>query len=150
MHEIICPHCSKAFKIDEAGYADILKQVHDKEFEKQLHERLEAASLERQTALELVEAKAMGKLEKITAKKNGEIQTLKAKLEAGELAQYPRRRYSLVAWWLQDRLLIHPFLDRISGYPRPPHDLAQRQLVAQPKPSDLANHVHCDHLVPPA
>jgi hypothetical protein len=87
MHEIICPHCSKAFKIDEAGYADILKQVHDKEFEKQLHERLEAASLERQTALELVEAKAMGELEKITAKKNGEIQTLKAKLEAGELAQ---------------------------------------------------------------
>ncbi len=22
MHEIICPHCGKAFKIDEAGYAD--------------------------------------------------------------------------------------------------------------------------------
>lgn len=36
MNEIICPHCHKAFKIDEAGYADILKQVHDKEFEKQL------------------------------------------------------------------------------------------------------------------
>ena len=87
MNEIICPHCSKAFKIDEAGYADILKQVHDKEFEKQLHERLEAASLERQTALGLAEVKAMGELEKITAKKNGEIQTLKAKLEAGELAQ---------------------------------------------------------------
>ena len=32
MHEIICPHCSKAFKIDEAGYADILKQVRDGEF----------------------------------------------------------------------------------------------------------------------
>ena len=30
------------------------------------------------------------------------------------------------------------------------NDLAQRQLVAQSKPSDLANHVHCDHLVPPA
>ena len=27
MHEIICPHCQKAFKVDEAGYADILKQV---------------------------------------------------------------------------------------------------------------------------
>ena len=27
MHDIICPHCSKAFKVDEAGYADILKQV---------------------------------------------------------------------------------------------------------------------------
>ena len=43
MHEIICPHCSKAFKIDEAGYADILKQVRDGEFEQQLHERLELA-----------------------------------------------------------------------------------------------------------
>ena len=36
MHEIICPHYGKAFKIDEAGYADILKQVRDSEFEKQL------------------------------------------------------------------------------------------------------------------
>ena len=43
MHEIICPHCHKAFKIDEAGYADILKQVRDDEFEQQLHKRLELA-----------------------------------------------------------------------------------------------------------
>ena len=43
MHEIICPHCSKAFKIDEAGYADNLKQVCDDAFEQQLHERLELA-----------------------------------------------------------------------------------------------------------
>lgn len=32
MNEIICPHCSKAFKIDETGYADIVRQVHDAEF----------------------------------------------------------------------------------------------------------------------
>ena len=43
MHEIICPHCGKAVKIDEAGYADILKQVRDGAFEQQLHERLELA-----------------------------------------------------------------------------------------------------------
>ena len=43
MHEIICPHCGKAFKIDEAGYADILKQVRDDDFERQLHELLELA-----------------------------------------------------------------------------------------------------------
>jgi hypothetical protein len=43
MNEIVCPHCGKAFKIDEAGYADILKQVRDSEFEQQLHERLELA-----------------------------------------------------------------------------------------------------------
>ena len=39
MHEIICPHCDRAFKIDEAGYADILKQVRDNDFEQQLHDR---------------------------------------------------------------------------------------------------------------
>lgn len=38
MHEIICPHCKKAFKIDEAGYADIQKQVRDSEFDKQREE----------------------------------------------------------------------------------------------------------------
>ena len=36
MNEIQCPHCSKAFKVDETGYANILKQVHDHEFENQL------------------------------------------------------------------------------------------------------------------
>ena len=50
MHDIICPHCSKAFKIDESGYADILRQVRDREFDKQLHERLEMAEREKQTA----------------------------------------------------------------------------------------------------
>ena len=46
MHEIICPHCHKAFKIDEAGYADIVKQVRDSAFDQQLHERLELAEKE--------------------------------------------------------------------------------------------------------
>jgi hypothetical protein len=41
MHEIICPHCNKVLKIDEAGYADILNQVRDGAFERQLNERLE-------------------------------------------------------------------------------------------------------------
>ena len=53
MHEIICPHCGKAFKIDEAGYADILKQVRDSEFEQQLHERLELAEQDKRNAVEL-------------------------------------------------------------------------------------------------
>ena len=42
MNEINCPHCNKAFKVDEAGYADIVKQVRDSEFDKQLHERQRA------------------------------------------------------------------------------------------------------------
>jgi len=51
MHEIICPHCTKAFKIDEAGYADILKQVRDDEFDQQLHQRLELADKEKRDAV---------------------------------------------------------------------------------------------------
>ncbi len=43
MKDIICPHCHKAFKVDEAGYADILKQVRNSEFEEQLHQRLDLA-----------------------------------------------------------------------------------------------------------
>ena len=87
MHEIICPHCSKAFKIDEAGYADILKQVHDKEFDKQLHERLAAAEKEKQIAVELAESKALGKIQKTAANKDAEIQALKSQVEAAELAK---------------------------------------------------------------
>jgi hypothetical protein len=82
MHEIICPHCSKAFKIDEAGYADILKQVRDGDFEKQLHERLELAEQEKRSALELAEAKAAGELQKASTAKDGQILELKSKLEA--------------------------------------------------------------------
>jgi len=51
MKDIICPHCKKTFKVDEAGFADILKQVRDHQFEKELHERLEIAEREKATAI---------------------------------------------------------------------------------------------------
>lgn len=84
MHEIICPHCNKAFKIDEAGYADILKQVRDKDFEKQLHERLALAEREKRNAVELATTRVTSELEKAGASKDAEIQQLKARLDAGE------------------------------------------------------------------
>ncbi|MFN4031036.1 MAG: DUF2130 domain-containing protein [Acidovorax temperans] len=83
MHEIICPHCSKAFKIDEAGYADILKQVRDGEFEQQLHERLELAEREKRDAIALAKAEVTNALQKAAAAKDTEIQALKAQLDAG-------------------------------------------------------------------
>lgn len=86
MNEIICPHCSKAFKIDESGYADILKQVHDREFEKQLNERLELSEKEKKIALELAQAKASSEFQKDVASKDAEIQSLKSKLESSESA----------------------------------------------------------------
>lgn len=87
MHEIICPHCQKAFKIDEAGYADILKQVRNSEFEQQLHERLELAERDKQNAVELATAKITNNLEKAAAAKDGEIKELKVRLEAGDVKQ---------------------------------------------------------------
>ena len=87
MHEIICPHCGKAFKIDEAGYADILKQVRDSDFDKQLHKRLELAGQDKRNAVELAQAKVTNELQKVAFAKDAEIQELKARLDAGEVAR---------------------------------------------------------------
>lgn len=87
MHEIICPHCGKAFKIDEAGYADILKQVRDSEFDKQLHDRLELAERDKRNAVELAKAKIAGESQTAAAAKDAEIQGLKSKLDASEVAR---------------------------------------------------------------
>lgn len=87
MNEIICPHCKKAFKIDEAGFADILKQVRDHEFEKELHERLELLEKEKENAVKFAEANTRNALQTEVAKKDIELAELKAQRDAlvGEL-----------------------------------------------------------------
>ncbi len=87
MNEIICPHCGKAFKVDEAGYADILKQVRDSAFEQQLHDRLELAEKDKLNAIQLARNEVGSEMQKATASKDAEIQQLKAKLDAGEVAR---------------------------------------------------------------
>ena len=84
MRDIICPHCSKAFKVDETGYADILKQVRDHEFEEQIHARLELAEQEKRNAVELAKSQLAIQLQSEQAAKDLEIQDLKAQLESGE------------------------------------------------------------------
>ena len=83
MHDIICPHCHKAFKVDESGYADILKQVRDADFAAQLHERLELAEQDKRSAVALAQAQVANELQKAAAAKDAEIQALKAQLDAG-------------------------------------------------------------------
>jgi hypothetical protein len=78
MNEIICPNCKKAFKVDEAGFDDILKQVRDKEFETQLNQRLNLAEKEKETAVKLAEANAKNSLMDDVAKKEKELADLKA------------------------------------------------------------------------
>ena len=87
MNDIICPHCGKAFKIDDAGYADILKQVRDSDFEHQLHERLELAERDKQSAVQLARAQMTAEQQKQTAVREAEIQELKSKLQAEEVAR---------------------------------------------------------------
>lgn len=87
MNEINCPHCEKAFKIDEAGYADILKQVRDSEFDQQLHDRLALAEKDKQGAVELARSKLAAEMQNSAATKDSQIQELKAKLDVGEVAQ---------------------------------------------------------------
>ncbi|MCG7861596.1 MAG: DUF2130 domain-containing protein [Candidatus Thiodiazotropha endolucinida] len=87
MNEIICPNCKKAFKIDEAGYADILKQVRDSDFQHQLDERLTLAEKEKLNAVELASTTVKSKMQKDVSAKDAEIKELKAKLEGGEVAK---------------------------------------------------------------
>jgi hypothetical protein len=86
MNEIICPNCKKAFKVDEAGYADILKQVRDQKFEEELSKRLALADKEKESAVELAKANLKNSLQEELAQKDKELAELKAKGDA-ELAE---------------------------------------------------------------
>lgn len=86
MNEIICPNCNKAFKIDEAGFADILKQVRDHQFEEELTNRLTLAENEKENAVKLAEANIKNSLQEEIAKKDKQLLELKSK-SATELAE---------------------------------------------------------------
>jgi hypothetical protein len=86
MNEIICPNCKKAFKIDEAGFADILKQVRDHQFEEELEKRLKLAENEKESAVKLAEANLKSVLQEDLNKKDKELSVKLAAKEA-EIAQ---------------------------------------------------------------
>lgn len=96
MNEIICPHCHKAFKVDEAGYADILKQVRDHQFEEELHNRLALAEKDKQSAIQIAVAKVREALQEQLAQKETALIQLKSEKEA-ELAQKLAQKETEVA-----------------------------------------------------
>ena len=79
MNEIICPHCQKYFKIDNTGYADIIKQVRDDQFEKELKKRLNLAEKDKESAIKIAVADTRTSLEKDLLEKDRELSELKAK-----------------------------------------------------------------------
>ena len=78
MNEIICPNCSTAFKIDEAGFSEIVAQVKNQQFEEELQTRLDLAEKDKVNAIQLAEANLKNALQEDLAKKENEIISLKA------------------------------------------------------------------------
>lgn len=74
MQEIKCPKCGEVFTVDESGYAAIVKQVHDKEFNAEIKRREESFENEKRLAV----ANAEVKKDKTIAELNAEIQKLKS------------------------------------------------------------------------
>ena len=78
MNEIICPNCQKAFKVDEAGFAEILKQVRNHQFEEELQERVRIAEREKNSEIELTKEKFKSYLQEQLSKKDAEISQIKS------------------------------------------------------------------------
>ena len=84
MNEIICPHCNKAFKVDETGYSNILKQVRDSEFDRDVKERLDQYEKEKSSALALAAKDSDSKIQALKSEKELKIEQLKSKLRESE------------------------------------------------------------------
>ncbi len=82
MNEIKCPKCGTVFTVDETGYADLVKQVRDAEFSRELHEREELMAREREAAVKLARQEVVGKAREEAAAQEARIAELTAKLEA--------------------------------------------------------------------
>ena len=85
MNSIKCPKCGEAFKVDESGFADIVKQVRNHEFEKALREREALLRQDRDSAVRLAEANTRAALQKEAASKGAAIAELRAKIEASSM-----------------------------------------------------------------
>jgi hypothetical protein len=96
MNEIICPNCKKAFKVDEAGFAAILKQVRDHQFEEELTNRLALADKEKESAVELAKATIKNALQEELAKKDRDLAELRAKSDT-DLAEKLAKKETEIA-----------------------------------------------------
>ncbi len=79
-NEIKCPHCGEAFTVDESGYAAILNQVRDQEFQREVDARVSLAEKSREQEVALAVSKAEEALRAQIAERDGELVNLKAQL----------------------------------------------------------------------
>ncbi len=82
MQEIKCPKCGEVFQVDETGYAAILKQVRDQEFENAIKEREQLFLTEKENAVKLAQSETKTQLTDVLNKKELELAELNAKIQA--------------------------------------------------------------------
>lgn len=80
MHEIKCPNCGTVFQIDEMDYQNVVKQIRDQEFEKEISEREKQYKIEKESAVELAKSKIEKEYQKRVTEQKLEIVELKNKL----------------------------------------------------------------------
>lgn len=119
MNEIKCPKCGNVFKVDEAGYAHILKQVRDQEFARELHEREALLEADKENAVKLVEEKTRSALKDELAKKEAEVSALKsekdlalAKLNASKDTELADMRAKLQSYEIEKKLAVTEAVDK--------------------------------------
>ena len=84
MKDIKCPSCGKTFRIDPSSFEEILLQIKDEEFNKQIKERLLLAEEDNKKALEILKHELKIKLIEQNRIKENEIQTLQSKLKIAD------------------------------------------------------------------
>ena len=82
MQEIKCPKCGEIFKVDDSGYAAIVKQVRDEEFSKELESREIQFESEKDKALKIAKLESEKEFNQKLEKKEEEIRELKNKIES--------------------------------------------------------------------
>lgn len=82
MQEIKCPKCGEVFQVDESGYAAIVKQVRDKEFEKEISDREERFESEKNAAVKLAKAEAEKEFNSAMKDKELQISALQSEIDA--------------------------------------------------------------------
>ena len=92
MNEIKCPRCGEIFTIDEAGFAAILKQVRDAEFDKEVRRHEQLLASEKQQAVQLAVAEALAKAQGDAAQKEARIAELEARLQAEQRERESQQR----------------------------------------------------------
>jgi hypothetical protein len=85
MEQVVCPNCEKVFEKDAAGYADIVKQIKDAEFETEIRQRLQSEQEKHLLAITVAEAKIKEQSAKNITDKDKQIGRLKGELESAEI-----------------------------------------------------------------